>query len=130
MTVKVSVSQKNDDREYKILRAISALPGGHPGRNHVLQTFDHFKEEGPNGTHGRLVLELLGPNVPDLIEYSYRDERFPARLAKSVARQALSAVDFLSTHQIGHGGMFSSQTLISAHSASSNDSFQTYIREI
>lgn len=110
VAVKVSVSQKSDSREYQILRAISALPRGHPGRNHVMQMLDHFEETGPNGTHGCLVLELLGPNVPDLIDSYYSDERLPARLAKSVARQALSGVDFLSTHQIGHGGKFSFQT--------------------
>lgn len=76
-----------------------------------MQMLDHFEETGPNGTHDCLVLELLGPNVPDLIDSSYSDERLPARLAKSVARQALSGVDFLSIHQIGHGGKFSFQTL-------------------
>ncbi|KAL2286408.1 hypothetical protein FJTKL_06794 [Diaporthe vaccinii] len=104
VAVKVSVSQKSGSREYQILRAISALPRG-PGRNHVMQMLDHFEETGPNGTHGCLVLELLGPNVPDLIDSSYSDERLPARLAKSVARQALSGVDFLSIHQIGHGDL-------------------------
>lgn len=108
------MSQKSDSREYQILRAISALPRGHPGRNYVVQMFDHFEEEGPNGTHGCLVLELLGPNVSDLIDSTYSNERLPARLAKSVACQALSGLDFLSTHQIGHGGKFSLQTLIVA----------------
>lgn len=105
VAVKVSVSQKSDNREYQTLRAISALPRGHPGQNHVVQMFDHFEEKGPNGTHDCLVLELLGPNVPDLIDSSCSDERLPARLAKSVACQALSGVDFLSTHQIGHGDL-------------------------
>ncbi|KAG8158661.1 hypothetical protein KVR01_011783 [Diaporthe batatas] len=105
VAVKVSVSQKSDSQEQHILRAISALPRVHPGRNHVVQMFDHFEEKGPNGTHDCLVLELLGPNVPDLIDSSYSDERLPARLAKIVARQALSGVDFLATHQIGHGDL-------------------------
>lgn len=102
----MSVSEKRDNRESEILRVISALPKGHPGQDHVVQMLDHFEETGPNGTHKCLVLELLGPNVPDLIDWIYTDERLPARLAKSIAHQALLGVDFLSTYEIGHGGEF------------------------
>ncbi|KAJ0123879.1 hypothetical protein J7T55_012350 [Diaporthe amygdali] len=107
VALKVSVSEKRDNRESEILRVISALPKGHPGQDHVVQMVDHFEETGPNGTHECLVLELLGPNVPDLIDWIYTDERLPARLAKSIAHQALLGVGFLSTYEIGHGDLHS-----------------------
>ena len=65
---------------------------------------DYFTLVGPNGTHDCLVLELLGPSVADVVESYYKDDRLPARLAKSFANQALQGLDFLARHGIGHGG--------------------------
>lgn len=99
------MSEKNDYREVQVLRAISALPTDqHPGQSHLVQLLDYFAHVGPNGTHSCLVLELLGPSVPDVINLLYRDERLPAALAKSTARQALLGIDFLAWQKIGHGG--------------------------
>ena len=94
----------NDKRELEVLRAISALPRHHPGRSHVNQMLDSFTLAGPNGTHDCLVLELLGPSVADIVELRCNDDRLPARLAKSFARQAMHGLDFLACHDIGHGG--------------------------
>lgn len=65
---------------------------------------DDFTIVGPNGKDNCLVLELLGPSVPDVIESYYQDERLPAALAKSIARQASQGVAFLNQNGIGHGG--------------------------
>lgn len=59
---------------------------------------------GPNGTHDCLVLELVGPSVADVVASHYRDDRLPAKLAKVFANQALQGLDFLASHDIGHGG--------------------------
>jgi serine/threonine protein kinase len=65
---------------------------------------DHFQVHGPNGTHHCLVLEFLGPSVPDLLDRRIPDERLPGKLAKSIAKQALLALDYLHEQEIGHGG--------------------------
>jgi len=86
------------------MRALSAIPPGHPGSLHLIRMLDHFKLDGPNGTHDCLVLELLGPSVPDLLEAHFQDERLPGKLAKSIAKQALLGLDLLHQQKIGHGG--------------------------
>ncbi|KAI0873722.1 kinase-like domain-containing protein [Hypoxylon argillaceum] len=104
VAVKISVAEKEDSREVRILQSISSLPRDtHPGQQHIVQFFDWFNIEGPNGLHQCLVLELLGPSVPQVIESTYQDERLPASLAKSTAHQALVAIDFLAQQKIGHG---------------------------
>lgn len=103
MAVKFSVSENNDNREINILREISAVRGDHPGQNHLVQMLDYFMVDGPNGTHGCLVLEFLGPSVQGVID-SYRDHRLPAALAKSTAYQALQGLKFLLQHKIVHAG--------------------------
>lgn len=104
VAIKVSVSEPGNKHEVKVLQAISALPTQHPGQAYVTQILDHFTIVGPNGAHGCLVLDLMGPSVPDFIESPYRDERLPAATAKGTARQILQGVDFLAQNRIGHGG--------------------------
>lgn len=65
---------------------------------------DDFNLEGPNGTHHCLVLELLGPSVSDVTDARFPDGRLPGKLAKTIAKQALSGLDLLHHQKIGHGG--------------------------
>ena len=92
------------NREFKVLRAIATIRSMHPGCRHLVQMLDHFKLDGPNGTHSCIVLELLGPSVPDLLDARFRGERFPGKLAKNIATHALLGLDYLHQHKIGHGG--------------------------
>ncbi|KAG6042469.1 hypothetical protein E4U17_001434 [Claviceps sp. LM77 group G4] len=66
---------------------------------------DHFTLVGPNGTHECLVLELLGPNVQDIVQRSCKGSRLSSRLAKVFAKQALQGLDFLAVNNIGHGDL-------------------------
>ncbi|TRX97280.1 hypothetical protein FHL15_002074 [Xylaria flabelliformis] len=91
-------------RETEVLRLISSLASDtHAGREHIVQLLDGFSIDGPNGKHQCLVLDLLGPSIPDIIDLHYRDERLPAQVAKSIAHQVLIGVDFLAQLKIGHG---------------------------
>ncbi|GAW13039.1 hypothetical protein ANO14919_024170 [Xylariales sp. No.14919] len=87
---------------------------------------DHFTVDGPNGIHDCLVLELLGPSVPDVIESLYSDGRLPAGLAKSTAYQALLGIDFLSSHKIGHGDLHSRNIAFALPSLASLDELQFF----
>ncbi len=88
-----------------ILQLISSFPSDmHTGREHIVQLLDSFCIEGPNGKHRCLVLELLGPSIPDLLDSYLSDGRLPAQTARSIAHQVLVGVDFLAQLNIGHGG--------------------------
>ncbi|CAI7614278.1 unnamed protein product [Penicillium viridicatum] len=66
---------------------------------------DDFDLKGPNGTHKCLVYELLGPNVPDIIDANFPDGRLPGKLAKAIAKQCLIGLDSLHQRKIGHGDL-------------------------
>ncbi|CAI7677900.1 unnamed protein product [Penicillium manginii] len=66
---------------------------------------DHFDLKGPNGSHKCLVYELLGPNVPDIIDASFPNGRLPGKLAKIIAKQCLIGLDSLHQLKIGHGDL-------------------------
>ncbi|KAJ9362140.1 hypothetical protein DTO027B9_571 [Paecilomyces variotii] len=68
-----------------------------------MRMLDDFDLQGPNGTHKCLVFELLGPNIPDMIDARFPDGRLPGQLAKAIAKQALFGLDILHQQNIGHG---------------------------
>ncbi|KAG6047301.1 hypothetical protein E4U39_000588 [Claviceps sp. Clav50 group G5] len=105
VALKIMISQVEESRELKMLRAMSALPKHHPGSSYVNQMLDHFTLVGPNGTHTCLVLELVGPNVAEFVEHYGLYRRLPAKLAKLFARQTLQGLDFLAANDIGHGDL-------------------------
>ncbi|RYC57712.1 hypothetical protein CHU98_g8495 [Xylaria longipes] len=99
--------------ETQLLRLISPVPSdAHTGRGHIVQLLDSFYIDRPNGKHQCLVLELLGPSVPDIVDFYCRDERLAAQVAKSIAHQALVGVDFLAQLNVCHGD---SLTKVSNH---------------
>lgn len=103
--MKISVSEAERSHETDILRLISSFGSDtHAGREHIVQLLDSFCVDGPNGKHQCLVLELLGPSIPALIDSYLHDERLPAKAARSIAHQVLKGVDFLAQLNIGHGG--------------------------
>ncbi|KAI0140538.1 kinase-like domain-containing protein [Xylariaceae sp. FL1272] len=108
VAVKISVSERQpgaEDRQLQVMRAIAASYSRHPGAASVMKMLDHFKLDGPNGTHQCMVFELLGPSVSDVLDVRFVDGRLPAALAKKVARQTLLALDYLHQHGIGHGDL-------------------------
>lgn len=96
--------RESDQHEVEALRATSALPRDHPGRAHLVHYLDSFMVVGPNGTHGCLVLDVLGPSMPDPIGSFHQDERLPATQTKLTARQVLQGINFLARNEIDHGG--------------------------
>ncbi|UPK91219.1 hypothetical protein LCI18_002154 [Fusarium solani-melongenae] len=121
VAIKVSVSDRGYTREPEILRAISALPRRHPGWSNLSHMLDHFTVVGPNGTHDCLALGLVGPSVADVVASHCRDERLPAKLAKVFANQALQGLDFLASHDIGHGDLHTRNLAITVPNLNSLD---------
>ncbi|RGP69582.1 cmgc srpk kinase [Fusarium sporotrichioides] len=105
VAVKVKVSEVKENRELKVLQALSALPRNHPGSSRITQLLDHFTLEGPNGSHECLVLEIAGPNIADSVGPYCYGSRLPAELLKVVTKQVLQGLDFLTLNDIAHGDL-------------------------
>ena len=87
VAIKVSISKSENDggnREAQILKKLAA---SHPSPQHIMRMLDDFNLEGPNGIHKCLVLELLGPSVPDIIETHFSDGRLPGKLAMDLRKK-------------------------------------------
>jgi serine/threonine-protein kinase SRPK3 len=105
VALKVSVADVHGkSRELKVLRTLAGLNSGENGARHVMQLSNHFNIDGPNGKHGCLVLEFLGPSISDVLDMRFNDERLPGSLAKTSVQQALAGLAYLHKHKIGHGG--------------------------
>lgn len=104
--MKVSVSAREEpDRELGIMQALSAAGSGSLGHQHLIAMEDSFQLHGPNGTHDCFVLEIVGPNIPDVVAERFGDTRLPGWIAKRAAKQALLGLEFLHKQGIAHGGL-------------------------
>ncbi|KAE9386382.1 kinase-like protein [Gymnopus androsaceus JB14] len=74
------------------------------GNNHVVQIFDVFTHEGPNGMHLCIVTEILGPNMEDALFCMYKEDPAPTGIAKRLAAQVAYGLRYLHKHGIVHGG--------------------------
>ncbi|KAL3465109.1 serine protein kinase [Aspergillus heterothallicus] len=88
-------------RELQTMKELASHP---PRPDHTVCMLDHFELTGPNGCHLCLVYELLGPSISDVAD-TFRGGRLPGKVAKSIAKQSLMALDEL--HQVGiaHGDL-------------------------
>ena len=72
----------------------------------IVQLFDEFLHQGPNGTHQCLVFELLGPTLDMVVsDYHTGGETLEPEVIINLSEQLLQAIAFL--HKVGytHGGM-------------------------
>lgn len=80
--------------EIKLLDKVTTSDIHHPGHEHVIQLLDTFTHKGPNGVHVVMVFEVLGENLLGLIR-RYKHRGIPIIFVKQIAKQLLSALDFL-----------------------------------
>ncbi|KAG7194349.1 serine/threonine protein kinase, CMGC group [Scheffersomyces spartinae] len=80
--------------EIKLLDKVRSSDIHHPGHMHVIQLLDTFTHKGPNGIHVCMVFEVLGENLLSLIR-RYKHRGIPIVFVKQIAKQLLSALDFL-----------------------------------
>lgn len=102
------------NRELQVLHHLRRQAQKH-GSRHRVELRESFQIEGPNGTHDCLVLDLTGPSIQEYINRHVEDGRLSGTLAKSFARQTLSAIASLHDNEIGHGGKDVSASQLVVH---------------
>ncbi|GAB1733419.1 hypothetical protein NU195Hw_g8980t1 [Hortaea werneckii] len=102
--IKVNVSELCDSREAEIHRRLANSSSSSPGRKAIVDLFQDFTLDGPNGTHSCLVTELLGPSVPFATERS-PDGRLPGRVAWQAVRDITKALAFVHSEGIVYGDL-------------------------
>ncbi|KAJ5318810.1 uncharacterized protein N7506_011514 [Penicillium brevicompactum] len=105
VAIKIGVAEAYD-KVIQELQVMKRLVTCCPRPKHMVLMLDHFHLKGPNGWHNCLVFELLGPNIPDIIDAHFSHGRLPGKLAKGVAKQSLIGLRSLHQHNVGHGGWF------------------------
>ncbi|KAJ5130802.1 uncharacterized protein N7515_006841 [Penicillium bovifimosum] len=105
VAIKIPVAETEYDGDTRERQTLKELASHHPHPKHTVHMLDDFDLKGPNGSHKCLVYELLGPNVPDIIDAKFPDGRLPGKLAKIIAKQSLIGLDGLHQRKIGHGDL-------------------------
>ncbi|KAK7578560.1 hypothetical protein V3481_014403 [Fusarium oxysporum f. sp. vasinfectum] len=105
VALKITVAEARRSRDTEIFQSLAASPRNHEGSSYVNQMWDQFTLIGPNGSHDCLVLDLVGPNIADIIDSHCRGDRLPSHAAKSISRQVLQGIDYLASNGIGHGDL-------------------------
>jgi hypothetical protein len=104
VAVKISFAETEHNGKTRELQTMRELASHHPPLKLTVQMLDFFDLKGPTGSHKCLVHELLGPNIPDVIDTHFPSGRLPWKLAKVIAKQSLVGLDGLRQQNIGHGG--------------------------
>ncbi|KAF9008441.1 kinase-like domain-containing protein [Cyathus striatus] len=97
------------------LKSLQEKPDSHPGREHVIQIYDTFIIQGPNGIHHCVVTETLGITLAQDVSEFYGDglqddddednEHPPPNITKKAAAQVALGVAYLHRCGIVHGDL-------------------------
>lgn len=90
-----------NEKELSIFLRLLAVNTDHPGKGHVLELLDHFKHDGPNGTHLCLVLPVMPSDGEGM---TITGNPHQAAYVQSVSKQILLGLDFLHALGIIHCG--------------------------
>jgi serine/threonine-protein kinase SRPK3 len=85
-------------------RQLNADSDGSDGQEFLMEFFDDFKVEGPNGIHQCIVTEVLGPSIGTDVDEIYDEEWYPIEIAKMLVTQVIRGVAYLHTCGVVHGG--------------------------
>ena len=105
VAIKIGVAEAYG-KEIRELQVMKQLAASCPRPKHTVLMLENFHLKGPNGSHNCLVFELLGPNIPDIIDAHFPHGRLPGNLAKRIAKQSLIGLSNLHQRKVGHGGWF------------------------
>jgi serine/threonine-protein kinase SRPK3 len=101
VAVKVLTADSPASTEAQHFRKLKSNGGKGLNEVFVVELFDTFELEGPNGKHQCLVFEVLGPSLAVVLESFSLTSKEILRAAK----QLLDAVSFIHENGYSHGGM-------------------------
>ena len=109
LSAKKSSKPKDEIPDLAIPLKLDALASAShsTARYNLLPIKDHFMEEGPNGTHLCTVSQFAGPSVFSMSYPEFRSagsKRLRGDLARKVAKQVATVVEFMHSAGIVHGG--------------------------
>ncbi len=103
----LTADASHQQKELNMLRYLDHDAQGSPRRDTIVSILDNFTFEGPNGTHLCYVSPVGGPSIAQLLDCPGQvagSRRLRADLARKLAEQLASAVCFLHSLGITHGG--------------------------
>ncbi len=125
----ITAEASDSCEELQILDCLRANLFDHPGQKHIASILDHFKVEGPNGTHTCLVSYIAGPTIAQLsysLGHVAGSKRLRADIAQKAAWQATEALSCLHSRGVVHGGNFLPYSKLAQSSLTANHRFHFY----
>ncbi|KAK0414935.1 hypothetical protein QR680_011683 [Steinernema hermaphroditum] len=112
MKIVKSADSKAALYEMKLLRSVCAETVNGRYRDRVVQMYDEFQIEGPNGTHVCMVLEVLGRDLRKLM-IENNGTALPLSKVRVIARQVLGGLHHLhENHNIAHNDIHTGNVLV------------------
>lgn len=102
----IRAENSENNLELRILQRIQQGTTQHPGHKYLPRLLDHFYEGSAERRNLFLVLELLGPNVNDVMRFRPKQRFNLSSSCRRISKQLLLAVDCLHSLGIVHGGKF------------------------
>lgn len=107
MALKIIINTLTDDEEYKIEQHIATSDPSHPGHALFRTSKDHFRVDGPDGSHLCLAYEPLREPLW-LYQMHFKDDIIPLPSVKAYVKAFLAGLDYLHTScKIAHTGKYS-----------------------
>ncbi|KAF2241780.1 kinase-like protein [Trematosphaeria pertusa] len=102
----IRAENSENNLELRILQRIQQGTTQHPGHKYLPRLLDHFYEGSAERRNLFLVLELLGPNVNDVMRFRPKQRFNLSSSCRRISKQLLLAVDCLHSLGIVHGDIY------------------------
>ncbi|KAL9074406.1 MAG: hypothetical protein Q9157_004409 [Trypethelium eluteriae] len=103
VALKIETSETfSTSRELEILQ-ICSRSQNEPGSEYISKLLDAFRHDGPNGSHHCLILDILGSNVPAVLDEKFEGASLPREVATAVIKEVLCGLSYLHKQELAHG---------------------------
>ncbi|KAF2235377.1 serine protein kinase [Viridothelium virens] len=116
VALKIETSETfSTSRELEILQ-ICSRSQNEPGSEYISKLLDAFRHDGPNGSHHCLILDILGSNVPAVLDEKFEGASLPREVATAVIKEVLCGLSYLHKQELAHGDIHTGNICFSAPS--------------